>query len=62
MANGSKTEWVDPKGKTLKQSKYKSKKEVKKILKDKGLESHEIPRIINFIDKLKISDNVKVSI
>ena len=25
--------WVDPKGKTLKQSKYKSKKEVKKILK-----------------------------
>jgi len=33
MANGSKTEWVDPKGKTLKQSKYKSKKEVKKILK-----------------------------
>ena len=39
-----------------------TEKEVKKILKDKGLESHEIPRIINFIDKLKISDNVKVSI
>jgi acyl-coenzyme A synthetase/AMP-(fatty) acid ligase len=38
-----------------------TEKEIKKFFKDKGLEDYQIPRIINFIDKLKISDNIKIS-